>query len=82
MHIENQPAGLLFPTVRAGQLFPILPIVSCFVPRSSTRRWENSGTVGTRMATLWRELFGHFVEKMTGKYLSSVGLQVQLEKFF
>ena len=84
MHIENKPAGLLLPTVWAGQLFPFFSVVSCFVPGSSASRWENSGAVGTRMTALWRErgLFGHFLENLAIEYLSSVGLQVQLEKFF
>ena len=53
VHIENQPTGLRFPTVRARQL--CVSIVSGFMPGSSSRRWENSGATGTRMATLARE---------------------------
>ena len=55
MHVEDKPAGLLFPTVWAGQLFPFFSVVSCFVPGAAAGRWENSGAVGTRMTALWRE---------------------------
>ena len=55
VHVEDKPAGLLFPTVWAGQLFPFFSVVSCFVPGAAAGRWENSGAVGTRMTALWRE---------------------------
>ena len=60
VHIENKPAGLLFPTVWTGQLLPVISVVSCFMSGSSAGRWENSRAMGARMAALSRGLFGHF----------------------